>query len=640
MVAHPFLNVLGPSPPPPLHKNRNSTINSSLQKERKTFPRKWPASMDMDEDDGYLEEPVADDPMEDKAEREFLLEELFDACDDDGSGALSMQEFAQILDNKVDEAARAHFSKIDADVADGMLTKEEFVTYHMKIFSAVPYTEFAEIVAPLLEKAEEAEVIDDDPAVLDKKIASGHLLSDAELQALKTEALASASTTLDELGARLEAGHMLSDDEMGELRAASSVKAGATADSLKERLAAGHMLSDEEMHELRGATMEQAVAKADALSAKLEKGHMLSDDELGELKSAARLRRQVEGDELKIKLMAGHMLSEEELVKLKSNGKSGQRPPQRKQVVTSSPPPRGRNVAPRPRVPPIPKMSSTAPDRSNSKGPGYKNYAQAARAASERRAQEHRTSTPSASAMRPQLPRADRPSSRPSPRAVNASISKVADGYMLTPEELEQLRGGVAGESMFDDPFLSTSAVPERPHSRGVGLIRPGSRSAMFDRPTSRSGVASRPMSRSTGLSRPISRSGIASRSRSRSRGPGSPIRRQARQQENALAELKFSAMTLLADGLDIGQMRLSDLIDLNPHHLNPLRMMRQRQDGPSTTRGVQLQRRSASQLKVLTAYQSALPPLPAIDPLQSSSMSSSISRMRGSSRKGPRKGW
>merc|ERR1712185_798321 len=99
-----------------------------------------------------------------------------------------MAEFAQILDNKVDEATKAHFSKIDADVADGMLSKDEFVSYHMKVFSAMPFSEFTEILAPLLEKAEEAEVIDDVPVELGEKLAAGHMLSGEELEALKAEA--------------------------------------------------------------------------------------------------------------------------------------------------------------------------------------------------------------------------------------------------------------------------------------------------------------------------------------------------------------------------------------------------------------------------------------------------------------------
>lgn len=49
-------------------------------------------------------------------------------------------------------------------------------------------------------------------------------------------------------------------------------------------------------------------------------------------------------------------------------------------------------------------------------------------------------------------------------------------------------------------------------------------------------------------------------------RPPNRPSHRQA------LAELQQSALLLLSGGLDIGDMRLSDLIELQPAHINPLR--------------------------------------------------------------------
>ena len=113
-----------------------------------------------------------EDPEAEKAEREFMLEELFDACDDDGSGALSMSEFAQILDNKVDAATREQFAKVDTDVADGKLTKEEFVKHHLEVFSALPYATFKEVLTPLLQKAEATDVIDDEPAVVGEEAAA------------------------------------------------------------------------------------------------------------------------------------------------------------------------------------------------------------------------------------------------------------------------------------------------------------------------------------------------------------------------------------------------------------------------------------------------------------------------------------
>ena len=103
---------------------------------------------------------------DEKAEREFMLEQLFDECDDDGSGALSVSEFSQLLDNKVDDEVKKLFAQVDNDVKDGKLTKEEFVSHHMQVFGALSYGQFKGVVEPMLKKAEETTVIDDAPAVV------------------------------------------------------------------------------------------------------------------------------------------------------------------------------------------------------------------------------------------------------------------------------------------------------------------------------------------------------------------------------------------------------------------------------------------------------------------------------------------
>ena len=101
--------------------------------------------------------------------REMRLEDLFDACDDDGSGALSMDEFAQIFDDKVTKAEVGDALKdIDKDQVDGKLTKSEFVQYHLKKFEVLDDGTFAKIMDALITKAEDADVIDDEPAVVDE----------------------------------------------------------------------------------------------------------------------------------------------------------------------------------------------------------------------------------------------------------------------------------------------------------------------------------------------------------------------------------------------------------------------------------------------------------------------------------------
>lgn len=106
--------------------------------------------------------------------REARLEDLFDACDDDGSGALSLDEFSQIFDDKMAKTDIAvQLKEVDAEgVKDGKLTKEEFVAYHLKKFELVDEATFSSIMDALITKAEDAEVIDDAPAVAGEEAAA------------------------------------------------------------------------------------------------------------------------------------------------------------------------------------------------------------------------------------------------------------------------------------------------------------------------------------------------------------------------------------------------------------------------------------------------------------------------------------
>ena len=103
-------------------------------------------------------------------DRKVMLEDLFDECDDDGSGALSVDEFAQIFDKKMssNEEIKNNLNLVDTDQADGKLTKEEFVKYHLQKFSAVDDGLFVSMIGALMAKAEDEVVIDDKPAVAEE----------------------------------------------------------------------------------------------------------------------------------------------------------------------------------------------------------------------------------------------------------------------------------------------------------------------------------------------------------------------------------------------------------------------------------------------------------------------------------------
>jgi len=117
-----------------------------------------------------------------------MLEDLFDECDDDGSGALSLDEFAQLFDKKLDtkDDVKAKLSMVDVDQKDGKLSKEEFVGYHLQKFSAMDDGTFQMLIETLMAKAEAEMVIDDTAAVIQKRynelILPGHEAYPAEIK--------------------------------------------------------------------------------------------------------------------------------------------------------------------------------------------------------------------------------------------------------------------------------------------------------------------------------------------------------------------------------------------------------------------------------------------------------------------------
>ena len=102
-----------------------------------------------------------------KVQRIQKLEEIFDACDDDKSGALSMAEYAQLFDNQVSEEIRTRYNLIDGIQKDGKLSKTEFVAYHAEKFSSLDDDAFIVITGRLLTKAEDVVVLDEEPATVD-----------------------------------------------------------------------------------------------------------------------------------------------------------------------------------------------------------------------------------------------------------------------------------------------------------------------------------------------------------------------------------------------------------------------------------------------------------------------------------------
>ena len=105
-----------------------------------------------------------------KESRIGQLEKIYDAVDDDHSGGVSMKEFAQLY-KKVDgvremrEDLRQTFSLMDSEQRDGVVSKTEFVDFHMKKFETLDDDAFIIITGRLLTLAEDEVVIDDKAAV-------------------------------------------------------------------------------------------------------------------------------------------------------------------------------------------------------------------------------------------------------------------------------------------------------------------------------------------------------------------------------------------------------------------------------------------------------------------------------------------
>jgi len=94
-------------------------------------------------------------------QREEQLALIFDACDDDKSGALSMEEYAQLFDKRVEAEMRKRWDLMDSINKDGALSKTEFVAYHMALFQKLDDDAFAILTGRLLTKGEDTVVMDE-----------------------------------------------------------------------------------------------------------------------------------------------------------------------------------------------------------------------------------------------------------------------------------------------------------------------------------------------------------------------------------------------------------------------------------------------------------------------------------------------
>ena len=82
-------------------------------------------------------------------DREALLRKVFASCDDDGSGALSVAEFAQLAASQSDIAMamqEAVFAMVDANT-DSTLSVDEFVKFNLANGEGLDDAEFAAQVA-------------------------------------------------------------------------------------------------------------------------------------------------------------------------------------------------------------------------------------------------------------------------------------------------------------------------------------------------------------------------------------------------------------------------------------------------------------------------------------------------------------
>lgn len=424
---------------------------------------------------------------------------------------------------------------------------------------------------------------------LHEKLAAGHMLGDDELDALRSVAAAEAAAEADELEAKLASGYMLTEEELAHLRSATSISARLTQDAITAKLVAGHMLSDDELEELRTSTVVSATATSDDLAQKLDAGYMLTQEEIASLKACTATIEAAAVDAIKTKLAQGHMLDASEVEHLRRAAGAARRDkPSRPCHGSARGQPCGEVRAGSATVRPHVERRSVAQterlyaqaDEQRKRDLARMTRAQSAHTRSQRELMRamvgfcmfepnnmstapvagiRASTSPSRAALQsartrrpppatddvfaaraPSAPRSAR-SAKPSPRALGA-LQKVSGGHILSPHELQQLRDLVAS----DEAEALLGRLKE-------GKLLSASEISQLQTAASTAGpVAPR--------ARPVT-------SRTRARGALPPVSIHAVKSdpnEKALQALKTSAMALLADGVNIGNMRLSELISLD----------------------------------------------------------------------------
>ena len=482
---------------------------------------------------------------------------------------------------------------------------------------------------------------------LSSKLAAGHMLDEAEMVQLRTAASTSASMRADSLSAKLAAGHMLEDDELAELKSAANMMtkkeprpsaqpvqahrgphppSGPRTVTSRTSASRPQLQSTRQQQPQRPPSPSKPPPAPQPQKPWIDGGQPYLETWAAAVPIYAPQAAQIYGhaDEARRK-------ASKEKSRNLANAQAQAAAHSAAQAQLAFAPLRTRSANTASRG----EMMQQLNDEGGAGRPGTAlDVPRVLRPGSRSNLRGHKHSTePPHSACAPSLSARAAPvgrlvgvgaipapppgarsarSARPTPRALTALpvapghhftgqqssdlLQKVENGQLLSPEELEELRmqdavGNAdaikkrlqAGHMLSEEEqtVLKLAASREKQEKTAQRWAEPEAGGLNVPNEATSSAV----------LSRPRSRGGLKSRKH---------------QQQQALAGLQQHALALLADGLDIGDMRLADLVELNPATLSPLKTGTR----PSTTKGGQRVRRKASgKLQVYSAYQpSALP--------------------------------
>ena len=495
------------------------------------------------------------------------------------------------------------------------------------------------------------------------KLAQGHMLTGDELEELRATSLASATAKSDELAAKLAQGHMLTADEIAELKTCVTTVEAALVEALSAKLAQGHMLSATELKQLRAANRGPPTGKTRAApphrsAGRREKSTGSAQPLMERLTSPPRLRppgggrgwynlneipstgggrqwrdgpsavpMQHENDLAAFSLAhcveAAEKLYHQGDVERRRRQEHFRRPRAQSAHPSKSPRAQSARVCPPSTTEKLTQKVQDgqllSPQEMNELRQAQENteghQAPRRNAPSSARGLAHATDHFGLGARAPTVPRSARPT-RPTPRIFSATpatsnmdsalMQKVASGQLLSPDELTKLR-------FLSDPDVAKAILKrvEEGHvlePEEVSILQQAQRAAhAADSHRPELVNAMRPNSSRAALERPRSRGALPSiASIGQLEDGAASSAGNGRKQKQALAQLKINAMELLADGVDIGDMKLADLLDLKPTSLKPLQMGERVSSGRrgSPNRGhYGLQRRSREQLGLAKSY-------------------------------------